>query len=145
LELQQKALPDLSRLVYLPNLTLLSPVFSRLTVNTAAASPECGGGVAGVRRRAAESSPVRPYLAAQDAKTCVRGLYTKLGSTRASLGGQEATRASTATGARRGQIGLTSEPEERLKRARKGKTGGGNFSHHVKKRRAISRAKERWQ
>jgi hypothetical protein len=43
---------------------------------------------AGVRRRAAEGSPARPYLAAQDAKTCARGLYTKLRSTRASLGGQ---------------------------------------------------------
>jgi hypothetical protein len=30
LELQQKACPDPSRSVYLPNLTLFSPVFSRL-------------------------------------------------------------------------------------------------------------------
>jgi hypothetical protein len=30
LELQQKAYPDPSRSVYLPNLTLFSPVFSRL-------------------------------------------------------------------------------------------------------------------
>jgi hypothetical protein len=30
LELQQKAYPDLSRSVYLPNLSLLPPVFSRL-------------------------------------------------------------------------------------------------------------------
>jgi hypothetical protein len=42
----------------------------------------------GVRRRAEEGSSTRPYLAAQDAKSCARGLYLKLGSTRASLGGQ---------------------------------------------------------
>jgi hypothetical protein len=47
-----------------------------------------GGEHAGVRRRAEEGSPVRPCLAAQDAKTCARGLYTKLGSMRANLVGQ---------------------------------------------------------
>jgi hypothetical protein len=33
LELQQKAYPDLSRSVYLPNLSLLPPVFSRLDLS----------------------------------------------------------------------------------------------------------------
>jgi hypothetical protein len=33
LELQQKANPDLSRSAYLPNLSLLPPVFSRLDLS----------------------------------------------------------------------------------------------------------------
>jgi hypothetical protein len=49
-------------------------------------------------------------------------------------------RASTAAGARRGRISLAGEPAGRLKRARKGNTGGGNLAHHVTKRRASSRA-----
>jgi hypothetical protein len=47
-----------------------------------------GGEHTGVRRRVAEGSPARPYLVAQDAKTCARGLYAKLRSMRAILGGQ---------------------------------------------------------
>jgi hypothetical protein len=53
--------------------------------------------------------------------------------------------ASTAAGAGRGRIGLAGELAGRLKRARKGKTGGGNLAHHVKKRRASSRAKRKQQ
>jgi hypothetical protein len=54
-------------------------------------------------------------------------------------------RASTAAAAGRGRIGLAGELAGRLKRARKGKTGGGNLAHHVKKRRASSRAKRKRQ
>jgi hypothetical protein len=54
-------------------------------------------------------------------------------------------RASTAAGAGRGRIGLAGELAGQLKRARKGKTGGGNLAHHVKKRRASSRAKKKQQ
>jgi hypothetical protein len=50
-------------------------------------------------------------------------------------------RAPTAAGTGRGRIGLSGEPVERLKRARKRKNGRGSFTHHAKKRRASSRAK----
>jgi hypothetical protein len=60
-------------------------------------------------------------------------------------GFRETVRAPTAAGAGRGRIGLAGEPVGRLKRARKGKTGGENLAHHVKKRRASSRAKGRRQ
>jgi hypothetical protein len=83
-----------------------------------------GGEHVGVRRRAAEGSPARPYLAAQDAKSCARGLYSKLGSTRASLAGQGVARASTTAGTGRGRVRLAGEAVGWLKSARKEKRAG---------------------
>jgi hypothetical protein len=104
-----------------------------------------GGEHAGVRRRAAEGSPVWPYLAAQDAKSCARGLYSKLGSTRASLGGHGGG-AGIHGGRRRKGAG---RPRRRgrgaAKACKEGKTGGGNFARHVKKRRVSSQEKGRRQ
>jgi hypothetical protein len=104
-----------------------------------------GGEHAGVRRRAVEGSPARACLAAQDAKTCARGLYMKLGSMRANLGGQGSGAGIHSGRYRKGRVGLADEPVRRLKRARKGKMGGGNLAHHVKKRRASSQLKGRRQ
>jgi hypothetical protein len=102
-----------------------------------------GGEHARVRRRAAEGSPAQPYFTAQDAKTCAHGHYTKLGSMRANLRGQ-GSGAGIHGGRRRKGAG---RPRRRARGAAKackeGKTGGGNYAHHVKKHRASSRAKGR--
>jgi hypothetical protein len=104
-----------------------------------------GGEHAGVRRRAAEGSSAWPYIAAQDGNSCARGLYTKLGSTRASLGGQGDS-AGIHGGRRRKRAG---RPHRRARgvaiACKEVKNERGDFAHHVRKRRASSRAKGRRQ